>query len=503
MNMDKKEANILLLSDKEREYQTLVNAGYKNVFWFKSSLRAYEYFKTREDELKKFDIILRGSRTIEYFNSAKYNQPFTNVTFNSCDVEKLSFFTGQCVGDERMLFFMSHPNVTSLGVPVDEFLSTLNDVIPNELKGEVIEIPEVEVKEVVLPENREDVKVLFIGYEKNNEVVESVFKDSGLTNYQFIQSANFSLEDSVERLADYDLVVADNMYNAKLCLMGDEFQDYMKDKGKSIYFIFYHSFYKGEGINKFYLNGFSTENPSDKKRPNFKSMESEEDSLKDLMGLAINSYCSYNNNMGDGGYPDKDALDQKCDEKYVVACAKAKLATERIYELATIQRYLFDYREFLSKGPYNLAFTGLRLDVIKNGVRISFKGLSIDILEDAVSIAFLVGTREGARLTFKDEDRKPGELCDQFYLEYLSGKGKPHPPVIRRYYNHYDPSLKIENLASDEEMRKVSAIYNRMCEVLSPIVDELKEKERQQEENSQKNDNKKYSKTYSESDSKK
>ncbi|MDE6292462.1 MAG: hypothetical protein K2L98_02140, partial [Bacilli bacterium] len=292
-------------------------------------------------------------------------------------------------------------------------------------------------------------------------------------------------------------------YNAKLSLMGNDFQDYMKDKGKSIYFIFYHSFYKGEGITKFYLNGFSTENPEDKIRPNFSSMESEEDSLKDLMGLAINSYCSYNNDMGDGGYPGKEELDQKCDKKYAVACEEARVATERIYELATIQRYLFDYRDFLSKGPDNLDLTGLRLDVVKNGVRISFKGLSIDILEDAVSIAFLVGMREGARLTFKDEDRVSGELCNQFSIEYLSGKGKLHPPVIRRYYEHYDPALKIDNLASDEEMKKVSAIYNRMCEVLAPIVDELKEKERKQEDNNQQNDNKKYSKIYSESDSKK
>ncbi len=470
--MDKKIANILLLSDKEHEYQTLVNARYKNVVWFKSSIRAYEYFKTREDELKKFDIILMGSRTIDYFNSQKYNQPFTNVTF-SCDVEKLSFFTGHCMEDDRMLFFVSNPNVSSLGVHEEEFLGVLETTIPNELKGEVIEIPEIESKDVVLPQNRADVKVLYIGFEDNNEAVEGGFKEAGLTNYQFIKYADFSLEGNVSRLADYDLVVVDNKCNAKLSLMGDEFHDYMKDKGKSIYFACYHSGYKENGITKYYLNEFATENPGNIKRLFFSSMELEEDSLKDLMGLVINSYCSYNNNMGDGGYPNKEALDQKCAVKYAIACEEARLATERIYELATIQRYLLDYREFLNNGNFNVAYEGNSVKKIENGVRITFDGLSVDILGDRVSIAFLVGKREATRLTFKDEDMRPGELCNQFYMEYLSEKSKPSPQVLRRYYPYYDPSLKIENLASDGEMKKVSAVYNRMREVLAPIVDNL------------------------------
>lgn len=495
--MDKREANILLLSDKEREYQTLVDAGYKNVFWFKSSLRAYEYFKNREDELKKFDVILMGSRTVDYFNAQKYNQPFTNVTFNSCDVEKLSFFTGNTMEDKRLLFFVSHPNVSSLGVPEEEFLGVLDVTIPNELKGEVIEMPEVESKDALLPESREDVKVLYIGFENNNEAVEKVFKESGLTNYQFIGKADFTLDDSVESLSDYDLVVVDNKCNSKLSLMGNEFQDYMKDKGKSIYFVCYHSFYQGEGINKFYLNGFSTENVSNKKRLMFSSMETEEDSLRDLMGLVINTYCSYNNNFGDGGYPGVLELDGICAKKYEKACEEARLVAEHIYELATIQRYLLDYRELISDGINNYALAGQKTEVIQHGVRITFEGLSVDIFEEGLSIAFLVGKREASRLTFKDVDLKNDESFEQFYMEYLSEKGKTSPQMARRYYEYYDPSLKIENLASEEEMKKVSAIYTRMCSVLVPIIDGIKNPESATE------DNKKYSMKYSESNNKK
>ena len=495
--MDKREANILLLSDKECEYQTLVNAGYKNVFWFKSSIRAYEYFKTREDELKKFDMILMGSRTVDYFNAQKYNQPFTNVTFYSCDALKLSFFTGHSMEDKRLLFFVSHPSVSSLGIPEEEFLTVLDKAIPNELKGEVIEIPKVESKDVVLPEKREDVKVLYIGFENNNEAVEKVFKESGLTNYQFIGDADFTLEDSVSRLADYDLVVVDNMCNAKLCLMGDELQDYMKDKGKSIYLAFYHSFYQGEGINRFYLNGFPTEDLDNKKRINFRSMESEEGSLRDLTGLVVNAYCSYNKNMGDGGYPNGDELDQKCDKKYEIACEEARVVAEHIYELRTIQRYLLDYRELISEGINNYALAGQKTEAIPHGVRITFEGLSVDIFEDGLSIAFLVGKREASRLTFKDVDLKNDESFEQFYMEYLSEKGKTSPQMTRRYYEHYDPSLKIENLASEEEMKKVSAIYTRMCSVLVPIIDGITNPEGVTE------DKKKYSMKYSESNNRK
>lgn len=477
--MDKKDANILLISDKEYEYLTLVEAGYKNIFWFKSSLRAYEYYKNREDELKKFDIILLGSRTLSHFDCGKYYQPITDVTFYSCEVEKMSFFTGYCEEDERRLFWISHPNVTGMGVPENEFLDVLDRVIPDELKGEVIEIPQVLESEVKFPNTRQNVRVLFIGSIRDNDLVESFFKEAGFINYEFIKDTNFSLENNVEKLADYDLIVADKFYCGKLSLMGDEFQDYMKDKGKSICFAVYKSSNNGSNTNELYMEEFSTENPDNKKKITFKSMESESDALKDLMGLVVNSYCSYNKNIGDGGYPSEKDLNQKYEAQYAAACEESRIGTERIYELITIQRYLDDYRTYVNRG-----FKMPDMEKIR-----------IDILQDGMSVAFLAGAREGVRITFKDGDRKPGEWCDRFYLEYLSEKGKMIPVKMRRYYPHYyDPSLNIENLASEEEMKKVDAMYNRICSVLKPIIDKMKEIERAKEE--KKYRNKKYNKKY-------
>ena len=484
--MDKRCANILLLSDKECEYQTLVNAGYKNVFWFKSSLRAYEYFKTRENDLKKFDVILMGSRAIAHFDRGKYGRPFSNVTFYSGEVEKMSFFAGYSEEEERMLYWISYPNVTSVGVSEEEFLSILDNVIPDKLKGEVIEIPEVKYEEIILPKKRDDVKVLFMGYERNRDLVESVFQDAGFINFEFIKSTNFSLEENVDKLSNYDLVVVDQLYNGKLSLMGDEFQDYMKDKGKIIYFDVYKFRYKSSETNEFSTTGFITEDPSDKRTVRFKSMESEDDALRDLMGIVINGYCYFNHNMGDGGYPNKDDLNQKYEERHNVLREEERKGTDRICELAMLQRYLNDYRTYVNRG--------IKMPKLEN--------IKIDVLQDGVSVAFLVGNREGARITFKDEDKRPMRWCDRFYLEYLSEKGKLLPARMRRYYfEYYDPSLKIENLASEEEMKKVDAIYNRVCEVLKPVIDKMKDKERAKEEQEYKK--KKYNKKYSESSAKK
>ena len=46
--MDNKDANILLISDEDYEYEVLKDAGYKNVKRFTSMLRSYEYFKDEE-----------------------------------------------------------------------------------------------------------------------------------------------------------------------------------------------------------------------------------------------------------------------------------------------------------------------------------------------------------------------------------------------------------------------------------------------------------------------
>lgn len=484
--MDKKCANILLISDKDFDYKTLVEAGYKNVFWFKSTMRACEYFEGKDDELDKFDIFLSGSRSLGTLANHKFQSLFHKM-INHEDISYMCFFSTQFEeDDEKKRFYVSYPDLTRDALSKDTFLSILNDSIPEELKGEKIEIPDVEYKEIILPKKRGDVKVLFMGYLVNQDLVKKVFNEAGFTNYDFIRSNNFTLRDNVESFADYDLVVVDSGFNGSLSLLGDEFQDYMKDKGKSIYFVVYSSRYKSSDVNELYAEGFTTEDPRDKRIARFKSLENEDDALKDLVGVIINSYCYFNHNMGDGGYPNVEELDAKFQTKRDEWVEKNKVSSHTMSMVSSIKTMVEKYRRFYNRGQL--------LGYMENAL----KGLKVDVLEDGVSVAFIVGNREAVRITFKDDENTWDTVNNHlnFYLEYLNEKGtKMCLPVKRICSTSYSLDQE-EDYPSDEELKKIEALYKRVESELGAMIENLEHVDRSVKNCSSGNKNKRYNKRY-------
>lgn len=59
-------ANILLVSDIQDDYDELVKYGFKNVDYFKSIIRADQYFSKHPEELEKYHIILKGNQNVQH-----------------------------------------------------------------------------------------------------------------------------------------------------------------------------------------------------------------------------------------------------------------------------------------------------------------------------------------------------------------------------------------------------------------------------------------------------
>lgn len=475
--MEKKNANILLLSDNVYEYEVLKEAGYKNVFWFQSSLRAYEYFLSRVDELWKFDIILYGTRALNYYSSGKYEGPINRVTFWDDDVEKMIFFSGKNPGDEEELFYISSPNVTSLGVAKEQFLSVLNDLIPEELKEENIDIPKVEEKEVLLPKNINDVKVLFMGY--HPDLVKEELRKAGFTNYTDFYSIYDTFNENVEKLADYDLVITYKKSVTHMALLDKELEDYMRDKGKSIYVVVYYDHANGFDSTDVSITTFATDE-SISKRNDYLSIGSDEDTLRDIIRAIINLYGTYNKNIGISGYPTIDDLKEKYKKEKAIVDAENKRVLDNMYMLAQIHKYALEYKRYKEEGKILSYLSNVRVDILKDGV----------------SIALIVGNREALRLTFRDKDTKAA-AGSHMYLEYLSEKGKMLPAVYRNYYEYYNPTANIPDLLSDDELKKIKALYNKCMDQLIPMIDKITKEERERQEKEYRDKfNKKYNKTY-------
>lgn len=456
--MVKRDAKILLLSDKEVEYQTLVDAGYKHVFWFKSLMRAYEYFKEREEQLKKFDLVLLGSSSLKKPENNKYRNLFYKAINGKEKIPSMIFSSFLYEELDELNFYISYPDIDE-SASKEFFLSILEDSIPGKLKDEMIEIPKVEEKDVVLPKKCEDVRVLFMGYASNNVFAENYFKGEGFKDYTFVEANNYSLADNVENFVNYDLVVVDRLYNGGLILLGDEFQDYMKDKGKSIYFVVYKFDHGNIGVNSYRVEGFSTENPQDVSIIEFDSLENEEDALKDVLGCVMQLYTSYNKEIESGDYPTEDELNQKCQKVQKGLYEKIKQEKDKLdnkfMAVREIYNRLFDYRSLLKKG-----------------IRIpNIEGLKIDVLQNGMSVAFMAGAREAVRVSFCDEDFKRdinGKI--DFYLEYLSNSGKWKNTGKRHVCCfYYIPNITDIN---DEEARKIEVLKNRIIDKLLPIIRE-------------------------------
>lgn len=470
--MDKKLANILLISDQDFEYKVLLDAGYKNVTRFGSMLRAYEYFKDHKKDLDGFDVVLMGSSAVGHRNCHKYNGDILNYVF-ALGIPYMSFFSSwHEENEEKKLFYVSYPDTTSLGMDLTRFLSVLQDIVPTELNGKVVSVPEVIEKEKILPKRREDVKVLFMVNYIDEELVDKFFKDEGFTNYTFIRANNFSFERNLELFPKYDLVVADQEFDGALSLMGNEYNDYQKDKDNNTYIIVYEL--GRTSIKENHIRGFGTDKPNDKKEMSFKSMVDEDNALLDVLRSALKLYTAYNTHLDGDEYPSEDDLRKKFDLQY----EKRKKENETAIEKYMNVRELYDRMS----GCRNLFNKGFKIPNIE--------GLKIDILQDGMSVAFMVGSRETVRVSFEDKDfERDIDEKISFYLEYLNNNGKMKDAgkhIVCSSY--YDPNLTD---ISDDEARKIEVLLNRVIAKLSPVISE-KENLYKRQVRSKKNRNRRY-----------
>lgn len=477
--MDKKDANILLLSDKEYEYKVLKEAGYKNVFWFKSCLRAYEYFKDHQEELIKYDVMLLGSYDLMDLSEYKYSQVFYYRINREEKRPYMRFFSSkfECE-EEKKKFFISYPYYDGDGETKEEFLRALERTIPDVLRGEKLSIPDIEDKEAILPDSKEDVKILFMNYATmNREFVESLFREAGFTNFNFIESSNFSLDKSVENLSDYDLVIGDFDYNAKLVHLGDEFQDYMRDKGKNIYFVCYDYEYR-KGY--FLVEGIATNKPEEKNYIKFDSMDTKENVIRDIIGSIINLYARFNPSI-EGGYPTEEELQEKYKRQYQEFLEEKKVIDYNYGLVIDIMKSLYKYRDYYKRGKL--------LGYMKS----SLKSLRVDVLADGVSVAFLVKGREALRMTFKDSDNDDVNHYEPtFYLEYLNNKGNLCTPK-KCVCSSSSCVNKSKLYPNDDEMKKIEGLHKKVMAEITPILDGLAHIELT---NNKKDKNKKYKKEY-------
>ncbi len=243
-------ANILLISDIQDDYDELVKYGFKNIDYFKSIIRADQYFTKHPEELEKYHIILKGNQNVQHcclnknveldrkFNELREQKHILNPSLNRYDypdhIELITYLNDSINHrsweiDERTYtdFFdrivenaLINHTLEKVGLKDKKFIPIQDYINPNRLP---------------LPTKKSDLKILCLDYYmKDDEYTNRIATELGL-NINFIEDNNLSLGKYVKsNLGKYDIIIVTEGYSGNILSMNRESTEQCKDTGREL-----------------------------------------------------------------------------------------------------------------------------------------------------------------------------------------------------------------------------------------------------------------------------
>lgn len=232
-------ANILLISVNEEDYNELIRYGFKNIDYFKSIIRADRYFREHPEYLEKYHIIFTGRRSIreDIGFSLELEQSILNIRVRkhvlAISLVKIGAYF------EEVLYDIKHWR--NFRIKEKTHFDLFDKIIENMLINNTLNVVDfsktfpkyidyINPNRLPLPSKVTDLKILCFG----NECLENLMHNFGL-NIEFYPEGPSSLENYVNNhLGDYDIIIAGNIYSNALLNMNNESTDQCKDTGREL-----------------------------------------------------------------------------------------------------------------------------------------------------------------------------------------------------------------------------------------------------------------------------
>ena len=504
-NKDKvlKTANVLLISDIQDDYNALLKYGFKNVDYFKSIIRAGQYFAKHPEELKKYHIVLKGNQAVQEWN---FDFPELDRKFDKLDhVIQLSLNKYNYSDHIEFTTYLNDKiNNRNWAEQENSYTSIFDRIVENTLINHTLEKARLKNKKFIpisdyinptrlsLPTKKADLKILYLDsiYFDSIRVskhTDRIINELGL-NVDFKKDYNFSLDKYViSNLGKYDIIIATRIYSGNILNMNYESTEQCKDTGRELtLLVAQNDFYYGfdpdlaDGIHLEYVFGGNYAPDSGKHEKRIRILRQltkdetkeeywtkyEQIEFSKTKGIIEASVNFYNQALIQKGKPAIIDLDfktaEELDHDYVIvnennnAIKEAELAPIREYDL--IRWEVLRYLNNLKRGLINKAPEGLRITELKDNIKVEI------IYEGRTTCSIIFSKTE----YYKEADLRI------FDIQTISKKGYLiAPQTIGLYTSKLENFENIPNRPNEIQKRALSSILKKINYSLKPLNDEV------------------------------
>lgn len=499
------EANVLLISDIQDDYDELIKYGFKNVDYFKSIVRADSYFAKHPKELEKYHLILEGNQNVQRctFEGDVDLKKTINILKNTRDILKINLNRKNYPDYiELVTYLCDQNNHKNWDIKELTYNDLFDRIVENMIINHTLEKLDLKDNKFVpiqdyinpnrlpLPTKKSDLKILYLGADMYADRIAS---ELGL-NIDFKEDNNCSLGRYVKNnLGKYDVIIVTSIYSGNLLSMNGESTEQCKDTGRELTLfvsyddccLFDHSL--GNEIKLNYVYGGNIAPNLDFHSKKFKVLrqpievdkkynkyyimycQSEYSKIKAIIESSINFY---NEALIEMGKPSINDLDFKTftelDNEYALAFEYERKRKEE--ELAPIK--LFDNIRYSITSYLNYKKIGL-IKEIPEGIKIieEKNQIRVENLYQGRILCVIVFSKEYEHDNFRI-----------FEIQTLSKKGiLSNPQTIGVYTSKYESFEDVPNRPNQEQENALISIEKKINVILKPLNEEAWKKHFEQD----------------------
>lgn len=497
---------VLLISDDLKDSERFREYGFRNVDHFTSVVRAESYFFKRPLELDNYQVIVLGRHlAIDNFRNRGLTKRI-NVLKNAKRVLVVNFSAYELGNTD--LYYVSASNyrnwqqwffeekrlddamrdIVSSAIAVGATDSIECDTEFAPCRQDLGIIPKKE-----LPKTVEDINILYLTTIKDMDSARKVVENLGL-RVTFVEEDNFTFDQIVDRLSDFDIIIGSDSYSKSLSLSSVECSTQCKYTGKPMVLLAtYKNQYHLEGpkndfddvvvygkqISLDYTFGNYSLQPEETRSIEFGvpkvSNENEDIAsryMKEELGdiEAVLSVCVnlYNEKMQVFGNESLDVGNLKSASEYQSLLSKSFAAEEArldvafapIKKIGEIMTMIKDYCVYRSRNLVPKSISHIKISETESGymLEIRYQGQAL------------------SALTFSKSEPAV-ENVKVFNMRFRTKQGRLSEPMNVGVYPDNCSLPGLPRQPKEREWDVINGIYKKLLTSVAPLVDEAREKE--------------------------